>query len=373
MISKPFIAGIACVIIAAPASVAAQGGYFRTAVIGETYDFATGLTFDRIRQITIPVGFSIPVGRRTAFAISSGYTAVQLTSSNGSLDQVTHGPLDTEARLSVEVIPGRFILLVTGAAPTGVIVAVDEVAVAGAISSEVIGFSAPALGTGGNVGGGFVAAVPLGSWALGFGATYRHPMQYEPIDGLTTQLRPGSEFRIRTGLEGAVARRTYIRLAAIFARRDKDQIDGVTQNGVGNRIIGYLAVNQGLGNASLTVYGLDVFRTDPQIEQTALGAAVLPRGNLFAAGANLDIPLGASTTITPTGELRFSARAPDVTTTSIETVGRALRYGLKVKQRLNDAFALVVGGSLMDGYVRNAGTRVDMTGFRASLNLEVVP
>jgi len=373
MIARRVLLGFGWFVVAAPTATVAQGAYFRTAVLGESYDFDAGLSFDRIRQLTIPVGVNFPIGRRTSFALSSGFTVVQLTNSDGSLDQVTSGLLDTEARISIEAVPGRLILLLTGAAPTGVIVAADELAVAGAISSEVIGFSAPALGTGGNVGGGFVAAVPVGTWAFGFGATFRYSMKYEPISDATTQLRPGSEFRIRTGLEGAAARRTYVRIAGIFARRAKDELNDLTQNGVGNRVIGYVAVNQGIGNASLTVYGLDVFRTDPQIEATAVGAAVLPRGNLFATGFTLDIPVGLTTTVSPTGELRFSARAPDATTTSIETVGRALRYGLRLKQRAGDRFAFVVGGSLLNGYVRSAGTRVGMNGFRGTLSLEVTP
>jgi len=367
--------------VATPAGLNGQSGtYFRTAVLYESYSFGDGFTFGKASQLSIPFGASVRLGRMNSFAISSGYTRVEVESTAGS--QTLSGMLDTQARWSLELISGQLIVLFTGTIPTGHrTIATDDQAILGAISSDVIGFSSPSVGSGGDVGGGLVGAVPLGRWAFGFGATFNQPVPYQPLEGTDADLRPGAELRFRGGLEGPLGRRTYLRLAGIFARRSNDQVrptsgDWEARNGVGNRITGYIALNQGIGNASLTIYGIDVFRSDPQIEATAVGAAALPRGNLLASGLQIAIPVGASTTIMPKGEFRASWQAPDPSTQSIEKAGQTMRFGLKVEQRLSPQFALVVQGSGLTGSVYPVlgdPTSIDLSGYRFGAHLQVNP
>lgn len=365
-----------------PASLAAQirvDG--RGAVFYESYTFGAGLVFDRVTEMTIPVGVNVRLGSSGTLALSGGYARVDLRSSglDPTLgDQAVSGPLDTEARLSVNVVPGKLVALVTGVAPTGTkTVQLTQLSVLGAIASDVVGFTATNLGSGGNVGGGFAGAVPVGKFALGFGATYKQPMGYTPVLGEPDQLKPGAELRLRTGFEGAVARRTYVRLAGIVARTQKDRIalSGVdsTKNGVGNRIIGYLSVNQGLGRGSVTLYGFDVFRGDPQIEQTAAGAARLPRGNLIAGGGRIDWPIGQRLVVAPQAEFRLSAAAPSDSVKALEKLGQSLRFGADVRAQIASKAALVLQGGGATGHVIQAGTRVSLSGYRASLHLELTP
>ena len=161
----------------------------------------------------------------------------------------------------------------------------------------------------GSVGGGFVAAIPVGSWAIGFGATANNQLSYEPVATLG-ELKPGFEIRVRAGLQGAIGRRTYLRVATIFARKAKDELSGAVQNGIGNRIIGYFSLNQAISRGSLTLYAFDVFRADPQLEPTAAGAAVLPKGNLLATGFRFSYPVSPTFSLTPRAEYRVSRRAP---------------------------------------------------------------
>jgi len=311
--------------------------------------------------------------------LSSGYARVDLRSTDTTLgDQQLSGLLDTEARLSVNLVPGKLVMLVTGAVPTGIkTVQQKELAILGALSSDVVGFAASNLGSGGNVGGGLVGAFPLGRWAAGFGATFRQPMGYAPVLGEDEQLKPGSEIRLRAGLEGPLARRTYVRTAAILARTSKDRIAFAgadsTRNGVGNRLITYLSVNQGIRSFSLTAYVFDVLRGDPQMEPTAVGAAVLPRGNVLALGGRLDVPLGGATTVTPNAEWRASDAAPNDTTTALERLGTSLRYGVDVRHRLTRSMAVVFQGAGTSGYIVQAGDRVNLSGYRVGLHLELTP
>lgn len=366
-------------VLATPAL--AQGRWSgRTAVLYESYSFGTGLVFDRVSEMTVPVGLTYQLGRLGNVALSSGYASVSLRSADTSqlADQKVSGLLDTEARLSLNVVPGKVVALLTGAFPTGTkTVQHEELSVLGALSSDIVGFAASNLGTGGNLGGGFAAALPLGRWAAGLGATFRQPMSYQPVLGATDQLKPGSELRLRAGLEGALARRTYLRAAAILARTSKDRVafSGVdsTRNGVGTRLISYLSVNQGFSSFSLTGYAFNVMRGDPQIEATALGAAVLPRGNLFALGGRVDVPLGQTMTLSPGVEWRSSAAAPDTVTTALQGLGASLRFGVDVRRRLTSSTALVLQGGGTSGHVIQAGSRVNLSGYRLGLHFELTP
>ena len=366
-------------VLAAPAL--AQGRWSgRTAVLYESYSFGTGLVFDKVSEMTVPVGLTYQLGRLGNIALSSGFASVSLRSTDTAqlADQKVSGLLDTEARLSVNVVPGKVVALLTGALPTGTkTVQHDELSVLGALSSDIVGFAASNLGTGGNVGGGFAAAIPLGRWAAGLGATFRQSMSYQPVLGVTDQLKPGSELRLRAGLEGALARRTYLRAAGILARTSKDRVafSGVdsTRNGVGTRLISYLSVNQGFTSFSLTAYAFDVMRGDPLVEPTALGAAVLPRGNLFALGGRADIPLGQTMTLSPNAEWRSSAAAPDTAASALQGLGASVRFGLDLRRRLTSSTALVLQGGGTSGHVIQAGSRISLSGYRVALHLELTP
>ncbi len=163
-------------LFAAPTAVAAQGNLdVRVSTLFESYSFDAGLPFKKISEFTVPVSITYQLGRFGNVTLSSGYATVSLTSSDPTqlADQTLSGVLDTEARLSVNVVPGRLVALFTGSVPTGVkTVAFEELSILGAIASDVIGFSTSNFGTGGSVGGGFAGAVPLGRMAIGFGATF---------------------------------------------------------------------------------------------------------------------------------------------------------------------------------------------------------
>ncbi len=362
-------------LFAAPTAVAAQGNLdVRVSTLFESYSFDTGLPFRKVTEFTVPVSITYQLGRFGNIALSSGYATVDLTSSDPTqlADQTVSGVLDTEARLSVNVVPGRLVALFTGSLPTGVkTVAFEELSILGVITSDLIGFSTSNFGTGGSVGGGFAGAVPVGRMAVGFGATYDHPLEYQPILGQPNDLLPGAELRLRAGIEGPIGRRTYIRLTGILARRQKDRVDGVTQNGVGNRFVGYVAVNHGLGSSQITLYAFDVFRGDPRIEQTAAGAAFLPRGNLIGVGGEVTIPVGVTSSLVPRFEFRHSSVAPDEMNTTLQKLGQSLRVGADFRARAMQNVAVVAHVDGLTGSARQIDNDVGFTGFRVALHIEL--
>jgi hypothetical protein len=353
---------------------------FRAAGFYESYTFDTdvgSLQLESISELSVPVGIDVHFGDLADLTISSGFANVRLAAKSGGplTDQTISGILDTEARLSVNVIPSRLLLLVNGAAPTGLkTVDEDELAVLGALSSDVIGFAAPQMGSGGSVGGGFAGAIPVGRFALGIGGTYKLPLSYEPVLGRDQELKPGQEFRFRAGLEGPIGRRTYVRFAGIFAMRSNDEINTDPQNAVGNRVVGYLSVNQGLGSSTLILYTFDVFRSDPQIEPTATGAAVLPRGNLFAAGMRWTFPLAPGTTLGPRAEFRSSITSTSETDVTMRRAGHSVRVGMDLRRQMSQQFAVVLqGGGIMGAVSDMNRTLVDFQGFRVALHTEITP
>ncbi len=143
----------------------------------------------------------------------------------------------------------------------------------------------------------------------------------------------------------------------MFAHRQKDEISETldapneTQNGIGNRLIGYVSFDQGLGNANLVLYAFDVFRMDPQREETAVGAALFPRGNLVAFGARLIMRPGRQTSLIPRMEFRESRSAPDADTKDLQLAGRSFRLGIDLQRTLSRRFTLVLQGSGVFGIV----------------------
>ncbi len=341
----------------------------------EAYSFDPGVVFYKVEEYAFPVGLTVPLGRVGELALSSGYGVVRLWSRDQS--QLAHqeisGALDTQARLSWNVIPGRLIAFATTTIPTGVkTVEEQELAVLGVLSSDIIGFQAPTLGSGGSAGGGFGGALPIGSsWSIGVGGTVRKPFDYVPIVGDGRTLKPGLDIRVRAGAEGPLARRTYLRVAGIFAHQSNDAF-GDSTSGIGNRMIGYLSLNQGIGNGSLTLYAFDVFRGDAQLEQTSLGTAVLPRGNLFAAGMHYEFRVTSWLQVAPRVEYRWSAQ-DDGAPSGLDINGEAFRYGGDVRFQLTDGVAAVLQGSGTTGFLVQGGERIHFRGPRGILFLEWSP
>jgi hypothetical protein len=371
------VAIVVAAVMAPSFSLSAQQVSVRTASYFERYTFDS-LSFSAVSEFTLPVSLSARLGRWGSFTVSGGYVKVDLESRTaGSETQSVSGALDTEARLAVEVLPGRLTLLANGAIPTGIeSIESSELSMLAVVSRDIIGFAASDLGTGGYVGTGVAAAVPVGQMALGLAAVYRYQMEYRPIAGEESTLKPGADMRFRAGLEGPVSQRTYLRIAGIAAVRQKDVINNAIANGIGNRLTGYFSLDQGIGRAStLSLYMFDVFRGSPQIEQTAYGAAFLPRGNLLAAGARSAHRLSARTDVVPRLEYRVSHSASD-TTTTLERTGSSLRFGLDLRQRISPRHNIVLSGSYLTGDVQSlAGLRTDVSvrGFRVALLLEVRP
>lgn len=349
----------------------------RSAVHFERYSFDE-LSISSVSQFTLPITATSNLGSWGNLMVTTGLVSVGLQSrGTTSDDERVSGALDTEARLTVNIVPGRFMWLANVGLPTGIQSFTEsELSLLTVISRDIIGFTASDLGTGGYVGSGVVGAFPSGQMAVGVAATFQRPFSYQPIKNDPRTLRPGSEFRFRAGLEGPVGPRTYLRAAGILAVRQNDAINDTTVNGVGNRLTGYVSLNQGVGPSSATFYLFDVFRGGPQIERTAIGSGLLPRGNLFALGTRWAFRLSEKAELSPNAEYRLSHAAPDTVNTSLQSLGNSFRLGADLRQQLSDRAALVIQGSALTGRVKQFGglpTDIGMSGFHLAVHVEVRP
>jgi hypothetical protein len=376
----------ASLLAAVPGVLAGQlRTHFRASGVYEVYTFDTLLTYNKMQEFAAPIGVDLSFGRAVDVSLSSGYVSLVLTSANTA--QLPHqdirGMLNTEVRIGYNLVPGRLILVANGSVPTGVRpAATDELSILGAVSSDVIGFAVPSLGTGGSVGGGVVGALPVGRFAVGVGATYSYPLAYKPVDGDPRELQPGADIRGRLGIEGALARTTFLRAAAVVGVKAKDRFADTTQNKLGARLIGYVELVQGLGNMQLTAYGYDVYRGSPSVEPTAVGQAILPKGNLIVAGLRHSIPVGRSLSVSPRVEYRMPTQSQvdstdasgfPVTYSRLLKTGSSVRIGADLRQTLRPGMAVALYGSGLFGDVRQAGYDVPLSGWRAGLVLEFTP
>ncbi|NNF39255.1 MAG: hypothetical protein HKN71_11360 [Gemmatimonadetes bacterium] len=350
---------------------------WRSAVLMERYDFDAGLTYEAVTQATLPLTATADLGDRTRLVVSGGFTWARLTPGDAEIPEAEiRGPVDTEARLLVTLIPERLTLLVSGVVPTGTeALEVDELDVAGALVNRAIGYAVPNLGSGGQAGVGFVGAVPWDDMALGLGATYVHAVAYAPVPGQNEHWKPGGQWRFRGGVEGPVGPRTYLRATTELGLRGEDSFDDDAVGTAGRTVHGYVSVNHGTDSGSLTVYVMDSYRSAPQVEATSLGPVRMPRGNLFAVGGRMEFRLGGALHLVPRVEYRNlrEALADAETTGSLDPAGSTLRLGSDLRVAIGSGLGLVFEANGLFGNVGDGvGSTVGVRGLRAGVHLAVL-
>jgi len=344
-----------------------------TAVVRDFYSFNPGLGFEDIAELSIPVVAQLGLTGRTDLLLSTGYASLSSSGVDGNEDLSVSGILDTEARLSYGLIPGRLSLLVSGVLPSGTqSVESDQVPLLALISNEALDLSTVRFGSGGGVGVGFAGAYPLGTLALGVAATFREEFAFTPVTDSPGELNPGLEARIRVGLEGPVGSLGYLRLAGVLSRRAEDQIDGAGQGASGSLWTGYASLERAFTSSSLVLYLYESFRTGPRIEGTAFGPTVLPRSNVFAIGGRWAFPLRTTDLITARFEYRSTRAAPQVNVEELQALGNAFRAGFEYRLPIRRHIAAVAQA---EGLIGESGDLsgadlTGLTGYRLGLHLE---
>ena len=340
----------------------------RTGVYFESYSFGTGLAFNRISELTIPVSVTQRVGNRVVLDVATAFASASSDQPGGG--RIEHsGFIDTDVRATVNVLPGRLLLSFVGTIPTGATTVPDTtIPLFGATATDLLAFMTPNFGTGGGFSSGFASAFPISaSWALGAAASYRHGASYVPVTG-GSALIPGGEIRTRIGIEGPFGGggNKYFRGAVVYTTTAANEIGGGAQSSIGDRVLGYVSTSMPLGRSQLSLYGWDMRRLRARNEADSTTIAV-PRGNVLALGARLEKPLGPNAVIVPLLEFRHELTGG---TDKMELLGYLLRSGADLRYRLSDRATGVLQAQVAFGTLQDGGTRVSVVGPRLGALLE---
>ena len=355
-------------LIAIPFVAAAQAAGIRTVartgVVYESYSFGTGLAFDHISELTIPVTVTQHFGNRVTVDLGTAYASASVSGSGGRIDH--SGLIDTDIRTTVSVIPGRLLFNLVTTLPTGATTVPQAlIPLFGATATDLLGFTTPNFGSGGGVSAGFASAFKLGqNWAAGTGVSYRYGASYKPVEG-GTEMSVGGEARMRLGVEGPFGGGKYFRGALVYTTSAANDMGGGNQSVIGDRALAYAAVSMPLGRGNLALYGWEMRRLRPRgFDQP--GAVVVPRGNVLAFGGRLERPMSPKVTLVPLIEFRHELTGP---TDKMELLGYLVRTGTDFRYHLSDRATAVVQAQVAFGTLKDA-TSVSLFGPRLGALIE---
>ena len=235
----------------------------RTGVYYETLSFGSGIAFNSISELTIPLVVTQRLGNRLTLDVSSAYASASVSEPGGGAVEYS-GLVDTDVRGTIAVIRGRLLFNIVGTLPTGAKAVADTtIPLFGATATDLFGFTTPNFGSGGGVSAGFASAFPMGTnWAFGAGASYRQGMAYTPVAG-GSEMSPGGEIRARMGIEGPMSGGKYFRGAFVYTKSANNDLGAGSESAIGDRFLLYAALTMPAGNSRLSLYGWDMKRQRP--------------------------------------------------------------------------------------------------------------
>lgn len=347
----------------------AQDVSAESGVLFERYTFGAGVAVRALHQLAVPVVVEAPV-RGALVTVATGWTRVEMERSTGEAATLT-GVVDTEARVTLPLRADRVRLFATAAVPTGIgALGQGEFAVVGPLAHDLLGFSTPTVGSGGSIGVGIAGATPLGAaTAVGWAAHVRVPFSYAPVLGSPDRVRAGNELRVRLGLETAVGDHSALRVAAVASVRGADRLRGDPSHAVGRRVAGHAAFATPVAGALTTLWVSGFYRGEPSVEPTAVGASIVPRGGLLAAGVRARVGVGGESWLEPEVEFRTSAIAPDGGGGELLTEGHIARAGVRLLRPLAASLGLAAEAGGRWGTLQDGPRSATVRGLRASLAL----
>jgi hypothetical protein len=346
---------IALAIAAVPAQLSAQGGPgFLSGAEYRSVSYAAGLPTKSMSEWAVPIGATLPLGRRLTIDAGTYYVNATRTDSSGASASLT-GLTDLILRTAFQLKPDVAVLTVALNLPTGM-GTLDPIQrqVASAAGSDLIPYPVQNFGAGFSVTTGLAFAAPVGPWALGLASSYRYNGSYQPLLGDTTSLTPGSEVRVRFGADRIVGQ-GRVSLGLTYSTFSSNEF-GFSP---GTRIIPQFSWSLPLGNNNLAFYGWDMWRNvDEAKDPTGLAA----QENTLALGAIFSLRTGRNT-LRPSVEYRKGWVGPGGLQSNGTLVGVGLRYAMAASNRLT-----IVPVVRMD--FGNYGPQsVSFTGFTAGLTL----
>ena len=345
-------------ILAGASGLAAQGGDV-TAIAGPqfvSYTIGSGATGKTVSQMSVPFAFIMPLGERFSFDVSGAW-ARSAVSSNGSETSSINGLTDTQARFNW-TLGDNFAVITLGAnVATGQYKVKDaQQEAAGQIGSNFLLYPISSMGSGNSFTGGVAFAWSAGDWNIGLGGSYRKSSPFDAFEVSSTTLRfePGSEARLRFGVDHAVGEGRFT-LAGTYSNYTDDKVDSTTF-ATGARTIGQAGLYMPTSWGDWTVSAWDLYRAAGE----RVGD-VAPAENIVNGSVALGFNIGDAY-LSPSIEARSWTR-------DSQKAGQLITAGARLKFNVgpfsvNPSASYSFGGKV---YVPGTTTSLDVTGYRAML------
>lgn len=264
-----------------------------------------------LTELVLPVGVTWTVAgvrfdANTAVA-SASYEQVGVTSKVGGLTDLT-------LRVMVPMLEDRGRIIVAGNVPTGTeTLGPDELPVAGVITTDLLTLPIRSFGTGVGVTAGLAVAQPIGDWVAGGIMVYRVGEAYEPVVATAgtqaAEFRPGSEFRLRIGLERPSVSGVTLRAAVSWSRFGEDETDDQAVFARGDRLMGQVTTEFPFLRGAASVYAWNLYRSESELLVGTVPEST-PASNLLGAGASVSYPLSRTLTLRPRAEVLLQTGEP---------------------------------------------------------------
>jgi hypothetical protein len=304
------LAALSCAVTAtAPLPATAQTAAGVT-VATESYRF-TDPAAAGVESITLrTVPFAVRL-RNSRFGVDlSGAYAIGTVRAVGEQTHELAGPTDVDVRASLTLGRDLLVLAATLSLPTGKAGhSVEEAAVAGLISADLLPFRISNWGSGGGAGVSAAFAVPVEGFGIGMSAGYRIAREFEPLTSEPLVYQPGDEVDIRVAVDRAIGTSGKLALQLAAQRFGNDAMGGDNLYRSGNRVqaIGSYSFAAGGQGSGVAYAGLVRRAQGTYLDRTQ----TTPSQDLVLAGGGVRRQVGRIV-VTPSVDTRFFRSADGI-------------------------------------------------------------
>jgi hypothetical protein len=282
-----------------------------------SYSFKDGLGVESAQLMMFPAALRLPVGAGLTFDIYSAWAEGRVETNGNQL--TLSGPVDTSVKASYQATPWALVSVGVNV-PTGKAGHnAEEAAVASVLATDLLGFGEASWGTGFAVTSSVATAVAAGGFGLGVAGAYSVRGEFEPEDGSPVRYKPGSETRVRVGIDRNFGTST-LTLGGTFMNYAADQEDGVNLFQAGHRLRFDASFAFRAGDGVWTLYAADVIRENGDLTLdlvdgvgTIVGdtTIVTAKQNMIQGGLVGTLGLGGGFMFRPHFDFRYQMREED--------------------------------------------------------------
>lgn len=278
------------------------------------YSFDAGLGAEAAQLFLVPVAVRLPVTETLTFDLYSAWAEGRVEQND--VRYTLSGPVDTNVKASLRATPWALISLGANIPTGNATHDSEEAVVASVLSTDLLGFREATWGTGFALTSSVATAAMAGQFGIGVAGAYSMRNEFEPSEGTSVRYRPGSEMRVRVGVDRNFGTAT-LTTGATFINYSADEADGVNLFQSGNRFRFDASLAFRAGDGVWTIYGADVIREngDRRLDIEDSGGTIVgdtlvatAKQNMIVGGLIGTVGLGAGFVIRPHFDFKYQIR-----------------------------------------------------------------